>query len=357
MSVGIAGLGWVTPLGVDLALVADAILQAETPEVTAVENPETRQLHHYYAVPPKLVEQLGRNPRLRRSSAISYFAVAAGLAALENAGVAAGSVPTDRTAVVFAIADGGVHYTRRFYEQIARQGAQAASPLLFPETVYNAPASHLSALLGIDGASYTLVGDNSVGLAALSFATELLETSAELDQCVVVGSEEVDWVLCQAYRDWRLSTAGTRAEICAPIPQGAVLSEGAGAVVLRREGRCSLEAVHSGVPFFRRREAGAALQRAVSELVPDASPDLVVSSANGTFIDNAEAAVLAGLAPRARVVFPKASLGEAPGASALWQIIVAALAVEAGEAANALVPVIGFNQQASAAHIARSETA
>ena len=64
-----------------------------------------------------------------------------------------------RTAVVFAITDGGVLYTRKFYEQIVKQGANSASPLLFPETVYNAPASHLAAQLGIDGASYTLVGD------------------------------------------------------------------------------------------------------------------------------------------------------------------------------------------------------
>ena len=68
-----------------------------------------------------------------------------------------------RLAVIFAVASGSVVYTRRFYEQVTKQGAKAASPMLFPETVYNAPASHLAALLGIDGATYTLVGDNSVG--------------------------------------------------------------------------------------------------------------------------------------------------------------------------------------------------
>jgi 3-oxoacyl-(acyl-carrier-protein) synthase len=53
-------------------------------------------------------------------------------------------------------------------------GASAASPLLFPETVFNAPASHLAAILGITGASYTLVGDGAVGVLALRMAEDLM---------------------------------------------------------------------------------------------------------------------------------------------------------------------------------------
>ncbi|MEI6736711.1 MAG: GNAT family N-acetyltransferase [Actinomycetes bacterium] len=79
-----------------------------------------------------------------------------------------------RLAIVFGVSSGGVQYTRRFYEQIVKQGANAASPLLFPETVYNAPASHLAAMLGVDGATYTLVGDGTVGLQALEFGAQLI---------------------------------------------------------------------------------------------------------------------------------------------------------------------------------------
>jgi len=95
-----------------------------------------------------------------------------------------------------------------------KQGASAASPLLFPETVYNAPASHLSAQLGLDGACYTLVGDSTIGLTALKFAEQLLALG-DVDRCVVVACEEIDWILCEAYRDWRL--AGTPLAESAPI--------------------------------------------------------------------------------------------------------------------------------------------
>ena len=72
---------------------------------------------------------------------------------------------SERIALIFAVSNGGVTYTKRFYHEIVGTGAQAASPLLFPETVFNAPASHLAAILGVTGATYTLVGDGAVGLA------------------------------------------------------------------------------------------------------------------------------------------------------------------------------------------------
>lgn len=355
MSVRIAGLGWVTPLGAGLDDVWTRLLRGDVAEVKAVANPETGREHVYAPVPPRTVEALGRNPRLRRSSAISYYAVAAGLAALENAGVALTPESAARTAIVFAISSGGVIYTRKFYEQIVKQGANTASPLLFPETVYNAPASHLAAQLGIDGASYTLVGDGTVGLTALKFAEQLLATS-DLERVVVVGSEEIDWILCEAYRDWRLARG-------AGSTRGALLAEGAAALVLAREGRTEL-AIDDGAPVFRRSEAAAALAKACAGVLAQAAPDVVIGSANGTFIDGIERGVLAECCPRVPVYFPKQALGEALGASALMQTVAAVLAVERGELpgfaissgkiAAVLVSSLGFNQQANAALVRRA---
>ena len=358
MSVKIAGLGWVTPLGTGLDEVWTRLANGEVAEVQTIANPETGREHVYAPVPLQLVGALGRNPRLRRSSAISYFAVAAGLAALENAGVALSPGSAARTAIVFAVSSGGVIYTRKFYEQIVKQGANAASPLLFPETVFNAPASHLAAQLGIDGASYTLVGDSYVGLAALKFAEQLLEVGA-LDRVVVVGSEEIDWVLCEAYRDWRLARGPSEKT----EPRGALLAEGAAAVVLAREGKMEM-AIHDGVPVFRRSEAPAALARVYAGLLHGSVPDAVVGSANGTFVDRAERAALAEHCPSAPCYFPKRALGEALGASGLIQTVVAALALDRGampggdiggkKIATVLVSSLGFNQQASGALLRRT---
>jgi hypothetical protein len=82
----------------------------------------------------------------------------------------------------------------------------------------------------------------------------------------------------------------------------------------------------------------------------------MVSCANGTFADAAERAAVARYFPEAgqTPLIPKQALGEAPGASALLQIIAAALECEQGSSARVLVPVVGFNQQASAAIVARA---
>lgn len=335
MSAFISGLAWITPLGADLDTVWRRLMAGDVPAPQPLTNPVTGRVHEYLAVPPKLVEPLARNPRLRRSSAISFYAVAAGLAALADAGLSPEAVRAGRTAVVFAVSDGGVIYTRRFYEQIVKQGANAASPLLFPETVYNAPASHLAAMLGIDGASYTLVGDNSVGLAALKFAEQLLAIG-DVERVVVVGAEEIDWVLCEAYRAWRLARTP--------------LAEGAAAVVLAREGRWNLR-THSGVPFHRQRDAAAAIDRVLTDLAGAGTVEVAVGSANGTFIDRAEATALARWFPGVRTLQPKRFFGEAPGASALLQVVAAARTLEGEGLRRALVSVVGFNQQASAARL------
>ena len=135
------------------------------PIAETISSPLSDQTYPVFRVPPEAIAKAPAHPRLRRSSAISRFAVVAGLAALEDAQVKLDAAAAERTALIFAISNGGVIYTKRFYHEIVESGAQAASPLLFPETVFNAPASHLAAILGITGASYTLVGDGAVGLA------------------------------------------------------------------------------------------------------------------------------------------------------------------------------------------------
>src|SRR5207248_3300738 len=192
--------------------------------------------------------------RLRRASVISRFAAAAGLEALHNAEVKLNSQNAERTALIFAISNGGVIYTKRFYRDIVETGAQSASPLLFPETVFNAPASHLSAILGLTGASYTLVGDGAVGVAAIKMAEDMMANEG-LDYCLVVGTEEVDWLLCDAYRRWRLLRVAPPIEPYGKQNRGMILSEGAGAILLARDGRILIECAHPGGYFSRRAEA------------------------------------------------------------------------------------------------------
>ncbi|MEY2559077.1 MAG: hypothetical protein QOE34_2502 [Verrucomicrobiota bacterium] len=356
MSVHIAGMGWVTPLGSGVEEVWGRLLKSETATAQPVSSPLGRD-YPVFRVPATATSNAPAHPRLRRSSVISRFAVVAGLEALANAGLKMDAEIANRTALIFAVSNGGVIYTKRFYHDIVESGAQAASPLLFPETVFNAPASHLAAILGISGATYTLVGDGAVGTLALKMAEDLL-MSGTLDYCLVVGAEEADWLLCDAYSKWRLLRSAPPIEPFQQPPRGMILSEGAGALLLSSEGHASarpvvVEEISTGRTYSHRREAAAAVKGVFSELCRT-PPDLVVASANGTFIDLAEQSAIGEHSAKARVYAMKGSLGESVGASSLWQTICAAQALvtqalpgmaERKPLRSAVVSACGLNQQ------------
>jgi 3-oxoacyl-(acyl-carrier-protein) synthase len=342
MSVCIAGTGWITPLGSNIHEVWNRLVVNDVPCVTEVADPMGKMCYPTYRVPQTELRNLPPHPRLRRASAISRFAAAAGLAAMKDAELTEDGNLAERTALVFGVANGGVVYTKRFYSDIVNTGAEAASPLLFPETVFNAAASHLAAIMGLSGTTYTVVGDGTVGLSALKFGEDLM-ASGSLDFCLVVAAEEADWLLCDAYHKWRLLRSAPPVELFAQKPKGTILSEGAGAVLLARNGRIRIAAVTAGAHFKRRSDAPAALADQLRK-VGVGNEAIVIGSANGTFVDRAEMAALEQAVPEATLYSPKAALGESVGASTLWQVIVAAEALRRQE-----LPSPQYTKGASAA--------
>ena len=328
MSLAIAGMGWVTPLGNGVDPVWDRLLQGDEAFATAISEQFGDRTYSAFRVPESALIGL-THPRLRRASVISRFAAAAGLEALQAAGLKVDSQNAGRIALIFAISNGGVIYTKRFYRDVIAMGAQSASPLLFPETVFNAPASHLAAILGVTGTTYTVVGDGAVGLLAIKMAEDLM-TDGSLDYCLIAGTEEVDWLLCDAYRRWRLLRSVPPIEPFGKQRRGMILSEGAGAILLAREGPITIERAHAGGCYGKRAKAQEILKGMLRDL-SQTEIDFVISSANGTFIDQAEQGALEQVIPDAIAYTAKPALGESVGASGLWQVIVGVQALRHGE--------------------------
>jgi hypothetical protein len=158
-----------------------------------------------------------------------------------------------------------------------------------------------------------------------------------------VACEELDWILCEAYHTWRFTR----------LP----LAEGAAALVLTRDAGRHAVTTHGGAPFFRQRDAAAAMERALEPLVPHGPIDFLVACENGTFVDSAVAAALKQLhiEPGLPASRPKRAFGEMLAAGSLFNLIVAALRLQKTGTRRALVPAMGFNYQADAA-LVESET-
>ena len=147
-------------------------------------------------------------------------------------------------------------YTRRFYEEVLSNPA-TASPLIFPETVFNAPASHLAAYLGSTAPNCTLVGDEGMFLQGLALAAEWLEEE-EVEACVVIGVEELDWLVPDALR---------------LFSRQAVYSSGAGALYLTRNSqgaRAELAAVTDSFSMTLSQSRREAARKARAQLPPPA---------------------------------------------------------------------------------------
>jgi 3-oxoacyl-(acyl-carrier-protein) synthase len=282
--------------------------------------------------PPADRPAFAAHPRLRRSSAISLHAAAAALEAI-GPRLSVFQSGHRRLGIVFTAMTGCVTYSRRFYHEVLKDPA-TASPILFPETVFNAPASHLATYLNTDAINYTLIGDAGGFLQALGVATEWL-IEEQVDACVVVGAEELDWLV-----------AGAQTLFDARVIVGA----GAGALLLERPDAAvgatvQLDFVTQPALYTGSRTRAAAICEVHETIRACGDYAILFDSLTGApRTDGPELEALASWdGPRVSV---KAICGESFAASSAWQCVLAADCLARGLHPNAAVCVAGCNEQA-----------
>lgn len=333
----VCGLGAVSPAGWGMKPFREALARGEGLPTKELPRPGNAPLIVRQVPPAMPRPAFLAHARLRRTSPIAHYAVSAALEALgEDAAKVSGGF---RLGIVYCALSGCVNYSRRFYDETLKDPA-TASPLVFPETVYNSPASHLAALVGTTAVNYTLVGDPGTFIQGLVLAADWL-TDNRVDGCVVIGAEEMDWLTAGAVHLLERKT---------------VFSDGAGALYLRREpGKNSLaklKAVSNAHLFSNSRTRLEAIKQARAELNgPQERTLLCDGLQNYPRADREEQTAWSDWNGKRCSV--KITLGEALMASSAWQCVAAvdALTEKAYDAAN--VSVAGTNQQAIAAQFVR----
>lgn len=330
----ITGMGAVSPAGWGMGPFRDALAKEQL--LPSLELPRPgfeRPLRVMRVPPPQPRPAFLTHSRLRRTSSITQFAVAAAVEA--TAGLEAEALK--KLGVIVCVLSGCVNYSRRFYDETLKDPA-TASPLVFPETVFNAPASHISAYLGSSEINYTLVGDAGTFLQALAIGGRWL-LEGKVNACLVAGTEEIDWLTSDAVRLFDRSK---------------FLSEGAGAVLMERESKkpaVSIDLITDEFLYSRggKTTAISSAREQLGELVPGAL--LCDSTTNGSGISAEESLAWKDwTGPR---ISPKKVLGEGLMASAAWQVVAAADVMMTAGVRTGVVSIAGFHQHAICGKLVR----
>jgi hypothetical protein len=337
----ITGLGAVSPAGWNVGALREALDKGEPLPTQSIERPGWEKPLQARLVPnPAGRPEFLAHPRLRRTSPITHYVVATALEA--TAGLRANRDLKHRLGLVVCLQAGCVNYSCRFFDEALKDPA-TASPLLFPETVYAAPASHLAAVLENVSLASTLVGDPAAFLQGVSLGAQWLEEN-RVDACLVIGAEETNWILADAL--WHLE-------------RSAILTAGAGALCLCRNPELSVGVeladitdAHTYSVQKSRMQAARTMRGQLSKSTPE---ELLCDGLG--ISPRANAAELAAwrnwTGPR---ISPKRILGEGLMAAAAWQCVAACNAVAGGQFTAANVSLVGSNQQAIGARFVRADS-
>ncbi len=173
----------------------------------------------------------------RRLSRQSRLAVAASIEAINDSGLEISDLNRQRIGVVFGTAFGSTEQTDAFFVSLLDHGPQAAEPILFPDTVPNAPASHVAMYHGLQGPNSTFCQNHLSGECALAYGIALLEQD-KADVVLVGGVDELSSILFHSLDSVRalkpIKEGETLQPSQFPTGRGFIAGEGATCMVLER---------------------------------------------------------------------------------------------------------------------------
>lgn len=229
----ITGLGFVSSLGSDKDTLWSLMEESyKKPEAISKFNTDSFSSKTGYPMPESFsIKNYTEDSGIRRKEWYSQMVVAAGLKAVEDAGLTQDDIgDSDRYGSILTTVHGPISVTFKYLNDLVLGGPKQASPNYFQQTVFNVAGGQLSILLKLKGVSSTLVGCSSI-----NYAFELIKSN-RADMILVGGMEEMHQHIYYGY-DKRSLLAKDQGDGENSLPlskkaNGAVLGEGSGIVVL-----------------------------------------------------------------------------------------------------------------------------
>ncbi|MGA2644457.1 MAG: beta-ketoacyl synthase N-terminal-like domain-containing protein [Candidatus Sulfotelmatobacter sp.] len=313
----ITGIGSVSSYGPLAGLIPRCPL-----EPSAITAWTTAGLRRAFLVKPFRPASVVPGLKTRRLDRLSAWALVASSLALKDAGIELSQVDRARVAVVFATGFGCVELTEAFYQSADANGWSGTDPSTFPETLANAPASHVALFHDLRGPNITVGSKGFAGESALIQATSLLR-HGQADLAIVLAGD----TLTRAVYEW-YEAAGLLSPACYNSESvsedgGFVPSEGVAALLLEPAGR--LEARSYAHLSSGRWAAGGQPVDTIRQMLGGSVPSLTICAGNGapcaTSSTTALARELTGYG--AVIVPPQAVAAGLADTSALLHLILA----------------------------------
>ena len=165
----ITGLGTVGAYGSGAESLRRALAASEPPRLSEVDRSAGYHLaqapRRAFLVDPALLREWVPAAEARRMSPPSRLAVAAARMAFQGE-----RLPDEQTGVVISTAFGPSSYSEGLLKQILLEGPESASPILFMESVANAPAAQIAIASKARGPSVTICQREAGALLAVGQA-------------------------------------------------------------------------------------------------------------------------------------------------------------------------------------------
>lgn len=348
--IAVSGIGVVSPVGIGRDQVKQSLHQAGS-GLSAPERFRSFPVRVFGEVRGFVAKNHMPAMKARRMSRFSQFSLASAIEAVRDAGLVVTDENSFDVGIVVGTGLASTDSTDQFYEGLLREGPEGTNPMVFPETVQNIAASHISMHFGIRGPNTTFSHGDISGDLALHYGCGLL-LDGQADYVIVSGSDELSPSAVTGY-----SSLGLLSDRMLPFDRqrnGFVLAEGSATVVLERleDARrraapvyCTIAATAFGgspCPNIRYDHSRGSMVMAMRNACSQAAvayPDFIAAAANSTYdLDRLEAAAIQEVwgekAKSIPVTAPRSAYGFFHGDSIL-RLVISALCLQEG-----LIPAI-----------------
>ncbi len=354
----ITGLGVVTPLGEELEIFWNRLLEGHSgikllTRIPNIENYPVRfggEITAAEFTPLKTIE----HKQMKRIDPFSCYALVAGIHAVKNSGLDFSKEDTHRAGVVVGSGIGGISTMEEEYDVLNAKGVKRVSPFTVPKLMVNAAAGNLSIQWGLKGpVSATATACATAGNAIIDAYKTIQYDDADI---MLAGGSEAALTKLGLASFCALRALSTRndepTKASRPFEKnrnGFVMSEGAGVIVLEeyerakaRGARIYAELVgvgatgdgcHITAPDENGSGAAAAMAKAIKEA--RINPEQIdYINAHGTSTELGDLAetkavktIFGSAAKKVAISSTKGALGHSLGASGGIELVIAALAL------------------------------